>query len=61
MHSRAWYYIHITADPVDEDTVYVLNVPMMKSVDGGKTWKKMTTPHSDHHDHWINPRTTAKT
>jgi photosystem II stability/assembly factor-like uncharacterized protein len=55
LHSRAWYYIHITADPVDEDTVYVLNVPMMKSVDGGKTWKKMTTPHSDHHDHWINP------
>jgi len=55
LHSRAWYYIHITADPVDEDTVYVLNVPMMKSVDGGKTWIKMTTPHSDHHDHWINP------
>jgi photosystem II stability/assembly factor-like uncharacterized protein len=55
LHSRAWYYIHIKADPVDEDTVYVLNVPLMKSVDGGKTWKKMTTPHGDHHDHWINP------
>jgi photosystem II stability/assembly factor-like uncharacterized protein len=55
LHSRAWYYNHITADPVDEDTVYVLNVPMMKSVDGGKTWEKKTTPHSDHHDHWINP------
>jgi photosystem II stability/assembly factor-like uncharacterized protein len=55
LHSRAWYYIHITADPVDQDTVYVLNVPMMKSVDGGKSWTKMTTPHSDHHDHWINP------
>jgi photosystem II stability/assembly factor-like uncharacterized protein len=55
LHSRAWYYNHITADPVDEDTVYVLNVPMMKSVDGGKTWEKKKTPHSDHHDHWINP------
>ena len=55
LHSRAWYYNHIKADPVDEDTVYVLNVPLMKSVDGGKSWKKMTTPHSDHHDHWINP------
>jgi len=55
LHSRAWYYIHITADPVDEDTVYVMNVPMMKSVDGGKSWTKMTTPHGDHHDHWINP------
>lgn len=55
LHTRAWYYIHITADPVDEDTVYVLNVPLMKSVDGGSTWEKMTTPHGDHHDHWINP------
>ena len=36
LHSRAWYYIHIAADPVDEDTVYVLNVPLMKSIDGGK-------------------------
>ncbi len=55
LHSRAWYYIHIAADPVDENTVYVLNVPLMKSIDGGKTWEKMTTPHGDHHDHWINP------
>ncbi|MCP4047690.1 MAG: glycosyl hydrolase [Gammaproteobacteria bacterium] len=55
LHSRAWYYIHITADPVNEDTVYVMNVPMMKSVDGGKNWEKMTTPHGDHHDHWVNP------
>ena len=55
LHTRAWYYIHITADPVDQDTVYVMNVPMMKSIDGGKTWKKMKTPHGDHHDHWINP------
>lgn len=55
LHTRAWYYIHITADPVDEDTVYVMNVPMMKSVDGGKSWEKMKTPHGDHHDHWINP------
>ena len=55
LHTRAWYYIHLTADPIDEDTVYVLNVPLMKSVDGGKSWEKMTTPHSDHHDHWINP------
>ena len=55
LHSRAWYYNHITADPVDEDTVYVMNVPMMKSIDAGKTWEKMKTPHGDHHDHWINP------
>jgi photosystem II stability/assembly factor-like uncharacterized protein len=55
LHSRAWYYVHIAADPVDEDTVYVLNVPLMKSIDGGKNWEIVETPHGDHHDHWINP------
>jgi photosystem II stability/assembly factor-like uncharacterized protein len=55
LHSRAWYYIHIAADPVDEDTVYVLNVPLLKSIDGGKTWEKISAPHGDHHDLWINP------
>ena len=55
LHTRAWYYIHITADPVDEDTVWVLNVPLMKSIDGGKSWEKIDGPHGDHHDLWINP------
>lgn len=53
--SRAWYYIHLATDPTDENTVWVLNVPLMKSVDGGKTFEKVDTPHGDHHDHWINP------
>lgn len=53
--SRAWYYIHLKADPVDANTVYVLNAPFMKSIDGGLTFEKKSTPHGDHHDHWINP------
>jgi photosystem II stability/assembly factor-like uncharacterized protein len=55
LHTRAWYYIHLEADPVDENTVYVLNVPFLKSIDGGETWSVIQTPHGDHHDHWINP------
>ena len=55
LHTRAWYYIHVKADPVDEDTVWVMNVPLMKSVDAGKTWEKVDAPHGDHHDLWINP------
>jgi photosystem II stability/assembly factor-like uncharacterized protein len=55
LHTRAWYYNHITADPVDEDTVWVMNVPLMKSIDGGKNWEKIDAPHGDFHDHWINP------
>jgi photosystem II stability/assembly factor-like uncharacterized protein len=53
--SRAWYYIHIKADPVDENTVYVMNAPFMKSIDGGKSFERKTMPHGDHHDHWIKP------
>lgn len=56
LHTRAWYYMHLTADPNDPDTVWVLNVPLMKSIDGGKTFAKVDTPHGDHQDHWINPR-----
>jgi photosystem II stability/assembly factor-like uncharacterized protein len=53
--TRSWYYQHITADPVNENIVYVMNAPFMKSIDGGVTFEKMTMPHGDHHDHWINP------
>jgi photosystem II stability/assembly factor-like uncharacterized protein len=54
--TRSWYYMHIAADPVDENIVYVMNAPFMKSIDGGETFEKKKMPHGDHHDHWINPR-----
>jgi photosystem II stability/assembly factor-like uncharacterized protein len=53
--TRSWYYMHIAADPVDENIVYVLNVNFMRSIDGGVTFEVRSTPHGDHHDHWINP------
>ena len=55
LHTRAWYYIHIAADPTDENTVWVLSTGLYKSIDGGKEWELIKTPHGDHHDHWINP------
>ena len=53
--ARAWYYIEIFADPQDAETVYVLNAPMLKSIDGGKTFTPIPNPHTDQHDLWINP------
>ena len=53
--SRAWYYIHTTADPVDPETVYVNNLDFYKSTDGGKTFFEIPTPHGDNHDVWIDP------
>ena len=52
---RAWYYSHVIADPKDAEGVYVLNVGMGRSSDGGKTFRGVGTPHSDNHDLWIAP------
>ncbi len=52
---RAWYYLEVFADPNDDNTVYVLNSPVLKSTDGGKSWQRMGSTHSDQHDLWINP------
>ncbi len=54
-YTRAWYFTHIKADPVDPDTVYVMNVPLLKSIDAGKTWSIVDQAHGDNHDLWINP------
>ena len=55
LRQRAWYYTRIVADPVDENTVYGLNVQIFRSVDGGKTFDVINVPHGDTHDLWINP------
>ncbi len=54
-YARAWYYMHIIADPNDEDQVWVMNSYAMKSIDGGKTFSGNAGSHVDHHDLWINP------
>ncbi|MBF2759101.1 MAG: glycosyl hydrolase [Ectothiorhodospiraceae bacterium AqS1] len=53
---RPWYYMHVFADPIDTDTVYVNNLRMWKSTDGGVGFTKIATPHGDNHDLWIDPR-----
>ena len=53
---RPWYYQHVFADPQDPDTVWILNYKCWRSVDGGKSFTEMTTPHGDNHDLWIDPR-----
>ncbi len=54
--SRAWYYTHLTADPVDSETVYVNNLSFYRSTDGGRTFAEINTPHGDNHDLWIDPK-----
>ncbi len=53
---RAWYYIKVTADPNDENVVYVMSAPALRSIDGGKTWQRLKGTHGDFHELWINPK-----
>jgi len=54
MH-RPWYYTHVFADPRHAETVYVTNLAMWKSTDGGSSFTEIMTPHGDNHDLWIDP------
>lgn len=56
VRGRPWYYGHVRADPVDPNKVYVMNVPLLRSTDGGATFTAIPVPHGDVHDIWINPR-----
>ncbi|MCY3836771.1 MAG: hypothetical protein OXF83_10110 [Anaerolineaceae bacterium] len=53
---RAWYYMHIEADPVDAESVYVMCFSFFRSDDGGRNWQEIGTPHGDNHALWIDPQ-----
>jgi photosystem II stability/assembly factor-like uncharacterized protein len=55
LRTRPWYYMHITADPKDPDTVYVQNYSFWRSIDGGATFHRLPSPHGDEHALWIDP------
>ena len=58
--TTAMYYSRIVADPKDVDRIYVMNVFLMVSDDGGRTLRRLgeKSKHVDNHDIWINPNNT---
>lgn len=52
-----WVFGQIRVDPNNEDTIYVMGVPLLKSTDGGRSFKSLNYRglHGDHHAMWINP------
>jgi photosystem II stability/assembly factor-like uncharacterized protein len=55
IRTRAWYYIKVFADPRNPDVVWVTNAALLKSIDGGKTFERVSVPHGDNHHVWISP------
>ena len=54
---RGWYFTKVTVDPRNADTVYVPNVAVNRSKDGGKTWVAMrgSPGGDDYHQAWVSP------
>ena len=57
--ARSWYYMEVYADPINADIVWVLNAPVLKSIDGGKSFQNVRVGHGDTHDFWINPNNSS--
>lgn len=55
IQTRSWYYMNVTADPKNADVVWVMNAPVMRSIDGGRTFQTVNAMHGDNHQLWINP------
>jgi len=55
IQTRSWYYMHVSADPNNPDVVWISNAPLLKSIDGGRTFATVPATHGDNHGVWINP------
>jgi photosystem II stability/assembly factor-like uncharacterized protein len=54
---RGWYFEKVTVDPKNADIVYVPNVAVNRSKDGGKTWIALrgSPGGDDYHQAWVSP------
>src|SRR6266487_2829350 len=54
---RGWYFEKVTVDPQNPDIVYVPNVAVNRSRDGGATWDVIrgSPGGDDYHQVWVSP------
>src|SRR5579863_1112761 len=57
---RPWYYMHVIADPREENVLYIMDVDAYKSTDGGHLFNKVHVPHGDNHGLWIDPQNSRR-
>lgn len=59
--SRAWYFNSVTIDPNNPDVLYVPNVALYRSEDGGKTISivRGAPGGDDYHQIWIDPKNSS--
>ncbi|NJL29032.1 MAG: hypothetical protein HC897_14660 [Thermoanaerobaculia bacterium] len=55
--SRGFYYTDLRVDPQDENTVYPVASQLFRSIDGGKSFERISAKtHVDFHSLWIDPQ-----
>lgn len=55
--SRGFYYTTVRVNPMNENQVYAVASTLFTSVDGGKTFRSITSrSHIDFHALWIDPK-----
>ncbi|MDH3322732.1 MAG: glycosyl hydrolase, partial [Flavobacteriaceae bacterium] len=56
-YSYGYYFGEIRVHPKNKEKIYVLGVPILKSDDGGKSFKSINKEnvHADHQALWVNP------
>ena len=56
LRQRAWYYTTVIVHPTNPNEAWFPSVPMLKTIDGGKTIESVRgIHHGDHHDVWFDP------
>ena len=57
-NSYGYYFGMIRISPHNPDKIYIAGVPVLRSEDGGKTFKNINgdNVHVDHHALWLNPK-----
>ncbi len=51
-----WVFAQMRVDPNDENTIYTMGLGLNISEDGGKTFRRLSGMHGDHHGLWIDPK-----
>ena len=55
LRSRPFYFNYVHVNPKNAEEVWVNSLSLQKSVDGGRRFTGVSTPHSDNHGIWFNP------
>jgi photosystem II stability/assembly factor-like uncharacterized protein len=56
--SQGQYYAHVVVDPINPNRIYIMNVNISVSNDGGRTLATLPSrdKHVDNHEIWIDPQ-----